>query len=176
MTDITYLASTRARAVRITVRHDGSVRVTYPHRLARHRVESWVLTRQAWILRAQNKMLSRHTIALPAGVEGRLHFHKYKKQARLIVEQHLSMYRNVFAWKKVRIVNAQTRWGSCSTRGTLSFNWRIIYLEPKVQQYLIVHELCHLKHHNHSVHFWAEVERILPEYKKPRSALKGYHF
>ena len=174
--DIAYIPSTRARSVRITVERDGSVRVSYPHRLERYRVESWVATRHEWIMRAQKKMLSRRGIALPTGTEGRTLFVKNKKRARSIVESYLSIYQKDFVWKKVRIVNARTRWGSCSTNGTLSFNWRIVYLDAAVQQYLIVHEICHLKHHNHSNRFWAEVELMLPGYKQLRDQLKGYHF
>lgn len=176
MIDIEYVASARARSVRITVERGGDVRVTYPRRISRARVIEWVQSRSIWISNAQKKMSMRGGVALPRGSEGRALFLKQKKSARELVERILSEYNTFFSWKKVRIVNAKTRWGSCSTRGTLSFNWRIVYLTDDALHYLIVHELCHLVHHNHSPQFWEEVARFCPEYKIHRRTLKGYHF
>lgn len=174
--DIEYVASARARSVRITVLHGGVVRVVYPRRLPRTRVASWVMTRSEWIVQAQRKIQKRKGIPLPHGSEGRRLFLHHKSEVRKLVEGYLSHYAHQFTWKKVRITNAKTRWGSCSVRGTLSFNWRIIYLTPEVQHYLIVHELCHLRHHDHSVRFWAEVARLSPEYEALRRELKRYYF
>lgn len=174
--DIEYVASTRARAVRIRVEGAGNVRVTYPYRLSRLRVVAWVNERASWIADAQRKMQARGGTPLPRGAEGRALFLQHKKEVRKIVERYLGDYAHEFVWKKVRITNAKTRWGSCSMRGTLSFNWRMIYLTPEVQRYLIVHELCHLRHHNHSARFWAEVARFSPQYVTLRRILKQYHF
>jgi predicted metal-dependent hydrolase len=73
---------------------------------------------------------------------------------------------------KVRITSARTRWGSCSSKGTLSFPWRLVMAPPDVVDYVIIHELCHLKEHNHSPRFWALVGAILPDYKSKLKWLK----
>lgn len=176
MSTITYKESRRSRSVRITVSAGGHVRVTYPHRLPLSRVYAWVNERGEWILNAQRKMIRRGGIALPRGVEGRQMHAARTKEARVLVEKLLAPYAHIFSWKQVRITNAKTRWGSCSTRGTLSFNWRIILIPPELQEYLIVHELCHLKHHNHSANFWHCVSEYVPSYQKHKKALKQYHF
>jgi hypothetical protein len=80
--------------------------------------------------------------------------------------------RHGFQYQKVRIGSARTRWGSCSSKGTLSFSWRLILAPMEVVDYVVVHELCHTLVHNHSAKFWKEVERIMPEYKQYRSWLR----
>jgi predicted metal-dependent hydrolase len=70
------------------------------------------------------------------------------------------------------IRSQRTRWGSCSTRGTLSFNWRLIMAPPEVLDYVVVHELAHMKQRNHSKAFWAVVARYCPDYLKHRNWLK----
>lgn len=70
------------------------------------------------------------------------------------------------------IRDQRTRWGSCSTRGNLSFNWRLVMTPPVVMQYVVVHELAHLFEPNHSADFWAVVARFFPEYKKARAWLR----
>ncbi len=77
-----------------------------------------------------------------------------------------------FEVKKVTIRNQSTRWGSCSGRGTISMNWRLIFAPQEVLDYVIVHELAHLKQMNHSQKFWDVVAAMMPEYKVHRKWLK----
>jgi predicted metal-dependent hydrolase len=77
-----------------------------------------------------------------------------------------------FEFRAVSIRNQKTRWGSCSRRGNLSFNWRILLLDSRAQDYLIVHELCHLAEFNHSPRFWALVSQTVPEYAALRRRLR----
>lgn len=72
----------------------------------------------------------------------------------------------------ISIRSQRTRWGSCSTRGTLSFNWRLIMAPPEVLDYVVVHELAHMKQKNHSKAFWAVVAQYCPQYLKYRLWLK----
>ncbi len=76
---------------------------------------------------------------------------------------------------QVKIRNAKTRWGSCSSNGRLMLNWRLIVAPPHVIDYVIIHELCHLKWHNHGKNFWSLVEFYLPEYQKAERWLKSHH-
>ncbi|MDR0885521.1 MAG: M48 family metallopeptidase [Clostridiales Family XIII bacterium] len=74
--------------------------------------------------------------------------------------------------QNIKVTSAKTRWGSCSSKGNINFSWRLIMAEPAVIDYVVVHELAHLKQMNHSSRFWAEVENVLPDYKARQAKLK----
>lgn len=76
------------------------------------------------------------------------------------------------SYGNITIRDQKTRWGSCSSKGNLSFNWRLILAPPNVLDYVVVHELCHRKEMNHSPKFWALVESVMPDYKQYRKWLK----
>ncbi|SRR5258708_7163650 len=76
------------------------------------------------------------------------------------------------SYGKIKITSAQKRWGSCSSKGTLNFSWRLILAPKEIVDYVVVHELAHLKHHNHSHKFWAEVKLVLPNYRQQEKWLK----
>lgn len=73
---------------------------------------------------------------------------------------------------KVKINSAATRWGSCSAKNSLNFSWRLIMASDDVIDYVVVHELAHIKEHNHSPRFWSVVADVLPDYKERQKKLK----
>jgi hypothetical protein len=77
-----------------------------------------------------------------------------------------------FTVRRVSVRNQRSRWGSCSRRGTISLNWRLIQAPDFVRDYIIYHELAHLRHMNHSARFWLEVERLCPGFKEAEKWLK----
>ena len=77
-------------------------------------------------------------------------------------------------YRRIRIGGQRTLWGSCSARGTLSFNWRLVLAPPDVVDYVVVHELCHLLVPNHSQSFWSLVERQRPGWREQRAWLREY--
>ena len=98
----------------------------------------------------------------------------YKQQARAVLVERVHFFARKYAFEmeKVRISSARTRWGSCSAKKTLSFTWRLVMAPPEVVDYVVVHELCHLRELNHFPSFWAQVEAILPDYKSCQKWLK----
>jgi predicted metal-dependent hydrolase len=78
------------------------------------------------------------------------------------------------SYASVRIANQRTRWGSCSTTGAMSFNWRLLLAPPEILDYVVWHEACHLVHMDHSRRFWSLLERHLPDYRARRRWLKDH--
>ncbi len=102
-------------------------------------------------------------------------YRQLKQQARVFVKEKIIAINEVynFSFNRVCIKNHKSRWGSCSKKGNLNFNYKIIHLPIELAEYIVAHELCHLKELNHSPRFWAEVARAIPDYKARRKKLKA---
>lgn len=98
----------------------------------------------------------------------------YKEQAAKIISERVKELatRNGFIYRQVKITSARTRWGSCNAKGSLCFSWRLVMAPLPVIDYVVVHELVHLKERNHGKGFWARVQGILPDYKQKTEWLK----
>lgn len=104
----------------------------------------------------------------------RVFIHWYREQARRLFAERASFIANRYGFKyrKIMITSAQTRWGSCSTSGTLSFPWRLVMAPPSIIDYVVVHELVHTIEKNHQKKFWERVAAIEPDYKNHIQWLK----
>lgn len=114
-----------------------------------------------------------YSVLMPVKSRSQKHYLAYKEAARALVHRRLDEL-NVhdFVYHRVSIKNMTSRWGSCSSKKNLNFNYRILFLPPHLQDYIIVHELCHLKVFNHSLAFWNLVAETAPNYKACRRELK----
>lgn len=103
-----------------------------------------------------------------------LFIHWYKKEARQTIEARINYFshKHQLFLKGIKITSARSRWGSCSRDNRLSFSWRIIMAPLSVIDYILIHELVHIREKNHSGGFWNHLEAILPDYKKHRLWLK----
>lgn len=104
----------------------------------------------------------------------RKHYLKHKGAARVVIHARLAYFNSFYnhTLNKVFIKNTKSRWGSCSTKGNLNFNYKLLFLPQEVADYVVVHELCHLKHFNHGPDFWALVAQACPNYRTHRRALQ----
>lgn len=124
-------------------------------------------------------VLKENTVIMPQGLKSEQIKEKlitlYKETAREYISNRLPFYSSVTGlnYSKFTISSAKTNWGSC-TADRLHFSWHLIMAEKEVIDYVIIHELTHIKHHNHSEAFWYEVKRYCPEWKKLRRRLKFY--
>ena len=102
---------------------------------------------------------------------------QYKETARTLVHKRLEHFNQhyKFTYNTVRIKSHLTRWGSCSSKGNLNFNYKIALLPPELADYIVVHELCHLGEFNHSQKFWDLVGQQIPNYLELRERLRNTH-
>ena len=117
------------------------------------------------------------TLGATAQKRGRQAFTKwYKERAFDVISERVKILSELYGFtpKQVKISSAKTRWGSCSADGTLNFTWRLVMAPLDVIDYVVVHELAHLRVRNHSPRFWKVVESVYPEFKKQRKWLRDY--
>lgn len=100
----------------------------------------------------------------------------YRRRAQTVIAERLAHW-NVhygYTWTRVAIKEQKTRWGSCSRRGSLNFNWRLLLAPLPVLDYVVIHELCHLKEPNHAPRFWALVAHTCPDHREWRAWLRQH--
>ncbi|MHC5082484.1 MAG: M48 family metallopeptidase [Planctomycetota bacterium] len=155
---ISYRRSNRARRLRITVTPDASVTVTVPPRLSLTRAKEFVRSRQEWIQKhlARMRQWQHRVEQLPDLSQEELIAAQNDLFARLetFSQKHdLPYARAAFRCQK-------TRWGSCSSAGNISLNINIAFLPTHLQDYILLHELCHIRHKNHSKTFWGLLDQL----------------
>lgn len=169
--EYTLNVSRRTRRIRVSAYPGGEIKVSVPNGLLLGTLEDFLRKKAKWILSKQDYLKQ-----FPAYVKGgnAAEFKQYKTQALELAKARLEHFNQHygFTYHKVTIKNHKSLWGSCSKRGNLNFNYKIALLKPEACDYIIVHELCHLKEFNHSSRFWALVGETIPNYKQIRASLK----
>lgn len=178
-TDINYqLIRSARRTVAIQIMPDGAVFVRAPKRCSREYIEAFVQARRDWIRKKQQE-LEYHRKQLKVQLEmlpemTPADYSQLQKQAAAVITEKVSQYAEQMgvSYGRIAIRDQKTRWGSCSARGNLNFNWRLILAPAEVLEYVVVHELAHRKEMNHSDRFWSHVGDVLPDYKIRRLWLR----
>ena len=154
--------------MRISVYPDGSVVVIAPPTLGQSAISRFVGKNLDWI-RQGVKWARRHTVLRIARSE----IPELRKRALELATARAEHFAAIYGltYNKITIRGQKTRWGSCSKKGNLSFNYKIALLPPRLADCLVVHELCHLAEFNHSKRFWALMARTIPDHKELRKAL-----
>lgn len=153
----------------LAVQREGRITLTVPYWITLHCAEKFVIEKRNWIQSVLNKYPQRISEA-----ERKKQYLKHKESARVFVQKRLfELNRSYgFTYNRIAIRVNSSRWGSCSGKGNLNFDYRIVFLPEPLQDYLLVHELCHLKEMNHSKSFWLLVENTLPNYRELRKELQ----
>ena len=177
--------STRARRVRIVVDAQRRVEIVLPRRAPLAAVERVLAEHREWL----ERQLARPTRGFALGLQrddvvwlGGMALPRpgvadlgcwYREQARTDLERaaERESARLGLGYRRLTVRDQRTRWGSCSTRGTLSFNWRLVLAPPAVLAYVVVHELCHVRRPDHSRAFWRLVAEARPTYREERAWL-----
>lgn len=164
--------SARSRHLSLAVYRDGSVVLTAPQRAEQSRIKQFLVEKMPWIQKKLAFFLrqsARPVLTVqPEAVRG------HRLMAQELVKSRLEYFNHRYqlTYHRVTIKYQKTRWGSCSQKGNLNFNYKIALLPSSLADYLVVHELCHLQEMNHSKRFWNLVAITIPDYRDCRRKLK----
>lgn len=166
----------KRRSMAIQIRTDGSVVVRVPMHASDRAIKRFVSAHARWIADNRGQMFERrkkladNPYDIPAWESLSAADKKIAKQK---IMEHVDYYarRMEIDYGSISMRNQKSRWGSCSSKGNLNFNYRLAYLPEELLDYVVVHELAHRRHTDHSAAFWEEVETYYPAYKKCRQML-----
>lgn len=170
--EYTLRVSKRARRMRLAIYCDGSFVVTAPRYASENIIEQFIIQKSQWIIDKLEYFKSFSGLVVLKS--SKKDYIKYKEQALALAQNRIEHFNKIYGFKfnKINIKNQKTRWGSCSKKGNLNFNYKIALISERLADYIIVHELCHLKEFNHSKKFWNLVAKSIPDYLKIREELK----
>ncbi len=177
--DITLIRSNR-KSIAIEINRDLQIKVRAPQRMAQYRIMKFLAEKEDWIQLHLKKMeLLRQKQEQEGGFPQRSpmsakEFQNLMQRAREVIPPRVAYFAGQMGvtYGRITIRNQKTRWGSCSQAGNLNFNCHLAEMPAEILDYVVVHELCHRKQMNHSRLFWAEVEKVLPDYQIRRKWLK----
>lgn len=173
--EIKIIRSSRKTMV-IEITEEASVLIRAPYWVKKQEIERFVKEKSDWIEKSRKKVLARREEIASQKKLTAEELHQLADQASVVIPEKVKFYagRIGVSYGRITIRKQKTRWGSCSAKGNLNFNCLLMLTPERVQNYVVVHELCHRKEMNHSERFWKEVERILPDYRERRKWLKEY--
>ena len=157
------------RTLSIEINREAKLIVHAPNRMPLLDIEAFVQSHDSWILEKQEKAKAK---ILPELSESEVA--ELKEKARnvlaLLTEQYAA--KMGVTYTHIGITSAKGRFGSCSKKGSINYSWRLMLYPPAAWDYVVVHELAHLKEFNHSKAFWQTVEKYLPDYKERAALVK----
>lgn len=164
---VSFKKSKRAKIARLAIHCNGDIVATVPENVSENIVESFIKKKANWII---NKIARfKKYEVLPQG-----NYLRDKEEALVLIKDKIARFNQLynFSFNRISVKKQKTRWGSCSKKKNLNFNYKILFLPEKMADYIIVHELCHLQELNHSRNFWNLVGQTMPDHKSIRKELK----
>ena len=167
----------KRKSISIKVTDGGIVEIRAPKKVSDQSIRRFVKKSEGWIDKKLEEMKKQNT-KLENYKFSKKQLSSIKKRAKDTLKIRLEELSNEIGiqYNTFRLSGAKKRWGSCSNKKTVSINWRLIFAPPEIIDYVIIHELTHLKHMNHSKRFWKEVQKHIPDYKEKRKWLNENDF
>ena len=161
------------KTIAIEIKMD-EILVRAPKRMSRREIHAVLNEKRNWIEKHMEKMQARKASLEQISPLTMEEIRSLADQALVVIPEKVKKYASFIGvtYGRITIRNQRSRWGSCSSKGNLNFNCLLMLFPDEVVDYVVVHELCHRKHMNHSKEFYAEVERVFPEYRKCQKWLK----
>ena len=176
--DYTIVRSQR-RSIGFEVRPGGKITVRIPMRASVNTVKEIIEDKKDWLYEMylkQKDKIDTDSLREAERNDPRTAYleKKYRQAAKRYIYERVEYYIDMIGghYSSIRIGDQKTRWGSCSNNGTLSFSWRLMLAPPRVLDYVVIHEICHLTYMDHSKNFWDLVSVYDPDYKEHRKWLK----
>lgn len=174
-TEVRVVRSKR-KSIGLEVKLDGTVTLRLPYRVSLQQGMDFLSSREEWLKKHLQNVEEQNAFdeageVLPLTEE---ELSDLTRAARDYFTAQCERYAPIVGvrYGRVTIRHQKTRWGSCSAKGNLNFNCLLMLAPEEVREYVVVHELCHRKHMDHSPAFWAEVEKVLPDYRAEERWLK----
>ncbi len=176
--DYTIVRSKR-RSIGFEVRPGGKITVRIPMRASVNTVKEIIEDKKDWLYEMylkQKDKIDTNSLREAERNDPRTAYleKKYRQAAKRYIYERVEYYIEMIGghYSSIRIGDQKTRWGSCSNNGTLSFSWRLMLAPPRILDYVVIHEICHLTYMDHSKNFWDLVSVYDPDYKEHRKWLK----
>jgi predicted metal-dependent hydrolase len=158
----------------IEITRDLRVIVRAPINMPTYRIKAFVRDKADWIDEKLMEMTVRQRNQEKKPLLSDAEIKELHDKAVVILSKKTEYYARIIGvdYGRITIRHQKTRWGSCSAKGNINYNCMLMLAPDEIQDYVVVHELCHRLEMNHSPRFWAEVEKVLPDYKQRRKWLK----
>lgn len=162
------------RSISVEIRRDGTILVRAPRRMSREQIAAFLEQKRGWIEKHRRLMAERKKAAADIEKLSQAELDALAARAKKELGERTAHFAPMVGvtYGRITIRAQRTRWGSCSSKGNLNFNCLLMLAPPEVRDYVVVHELCHRKHMDHSPAFWAEVERVMPDWRERRRWLR----
>lgn len=170
------IVKSKRKTISIEITKELSVLVRSPQHMSHKKIMGFVEQKTAWIeehIERMRQRIEKNSSVVKLTDE---EIQSLVKKAKEIIPQRVLDYaqRMGVDYGRITIRSQRTLWGSCSSKGNLNFNCLLLLTPPEVLDYVVVHELCHLKEMNHSKRFWEELRRVLPDYEIQKKWLKDH--
>ena len=167
------LERSKRKTLAIQVTKELQLHIKAPFHTSERYIYCFVQQKRFWIYKQAKRIIEDDKVRVERTEE---EIQRLREHARTVLTAQSEEYAKQLnvSFNKIRIGNQRTRWGSCSSNGTISYNWRLILMPEAIRDYVVVHELCHLIEMNHSTRFWKLVASILPDYAVHREWLKQH--
>ena len=171
--EVTVIRS-RRRSIALQLKPDGSILVRAPRLLPQWEIHRFVENHRSWIQNQLQKQAAAQELRDAAEPLDECELKALRESARRDLTQRCAFWaeRLGVTYGRISIRHQRSRWGSCSSKGNLNFNCLLMLAPESVRDYVVVHELCHRKHMNHSPAFWQMVEQVLPDWRSAKAWLK----
>ncbi len=160
--EVLFVCSARARRISMSIRMFGPVRVAYPKRCSLNAAQKFFEGHLEWVKKAVESTIEKEKAHLetvrPGGGKARIN----RNEAKLFLSERTRELADMygFSYNRLTVRNQRTRWGSCSSRDNISLNMQLMRLRRELRDYVILHELAHTRHKNHSSRFWAALDEV----------------